>query len=55
MVGDDTIFADDINSYRSEVNENTQGNWVLGGTGNDKIFGSARKDLLQAEFLVAFK
>lgn len=45
--GNDTIYADNEKSHLTPYDSNDQGNWVLGGGGNDIIYGGVYQDLLQ--------
>lgn len=47
MAGDDTIHGGNIGDHLLTEASNAQGDWITGGDGNDVIYGSAAKDILQ--------
>ena len=49
MAGDDVLYADKQESHLEKGNIviTEQGDWVLGGEGNDQLFGSVNQDFLQ--------
>lgn len=46
-IGNDTVYVDDKNEDLNSQHHNQQGDWALGGRGNDTIYGGANKDFLQ--------
>ena len=47
MAGDDVLYANKQDSHLDNIASTEQGDWVLGGEGNDQVFGSASQDFLQ--------
>ena len=56
-LGDDVLYAGTPGDAIDEGGANAQGDWILGGQGNDQIFGSSEQDFLHggadADIIVA--